>query len=515
MDHTVYYYCLVALLPLVYFLLKSLGCRSHRRLQLPPGPWQLPIIGSIHHLRGSLVHRALRDLSLRHGPLMLLKFGEVPVVVASTPDATKEVMKTHGAIFSTKPLSFTIKTFSKDGLGIAFAPYGDYWRQLRKICIMELLSARRVRSLRPVREEEALRLVRAVLSSSSSTMAGGAAPSLVDLGKLVAMYAADASLHAIMGRRFKVKDRDTLLCYLDKGIRLAAKFTLRDLFPSSWLVRVLSWRAVREVEAYRHSFFAFMDDVVGEHLERRRSTEEEEEEEEYLIDVLLRIQKEGNLQFPLTMRMIQAVILDLIVGGIESATTTLQWAMAELMRNPGILSKAQAEVRRVFMGQTKVAEDRLGELSYLQLVIKETLRLHVPGPLLNPRECQEQCRILGYDVPKGAMVLVNAWAIARSPDYWVEPDMFHPERFVGDTRDFKGNDFDFIPFGTGRRICPGMGFGLANIELGLASLLFYFDWSLPEGIIPSELDMTETMEVTARRKADLLLSATPCVKLPS
>jgi cytochrome P450 len=189
--------------------------------------------------------------------------------------------------------------------------------------------------------------------------------------------------------------------------------------------------------------------------------------------------------------------------------------MAELMRNPGILSKAQAEVRRVFMGQTKVAEDRLGELSYLQLVIKETLRLHVPGPLLNPRECQEQCRILGYDVPKGAMVLVNAWAIARSPDYWVEPDMFHPERFVGDTRDFKGNDFDFIPFGTGRRICPGMGFGLANIELGLASLLFYFDWSLPEGIIPSELDMTETMEVTARRKADLLLSATPCVKLPS
>jgi len=510
------YYCLVALLPLVYFLLKSLGSGtgSRRGLHLPPGPWQLPVIGSVHHLRGSLVHHALRDLSLRHGPLMLLKFGEVPVVVASTPDAAKEVLKTHGAIFSSRPLSLTIKTFSTDGMGIVFAPYGDHWRQLRKICTVELLSARRVLSLRPTREEEALHLVRAVSSSSSSTAAGGAALPLVNVSKLLAMYEADTSLHAILGRRFKVKVRDTLLRYLDQGVRLAGKFTPTDLFPSSWLVRVLSRQAVREVDAYRQSFFAFMDEVVGENLERRRSAEEEEEVED-LIDVLLRIQKEGNLEFPLSMRIIQAVIFDLIGGGIETATTTLQWAMAELMRNPGIMAKAQAEVRGVFMGQTKVTEDRLGELSYLQLVIKETLRLHVPGPLLVPRECQEQCRILGYDVPKGAMVLVNAWAIARSPDYWVEPDTFHPDRFLSDTRDFKGNDFEFIPFGAGRRICPGMAFGLANVELGLASLLFHFDWSLPEGMVPSELDMTEATEITARRKADLLLSATPCVKLPS
>jgi cytochrome P450 len=189
--------------------------------------------------------------------------------------------------------------------------------------------------------------------------------------------------------------------------------------------------------------------------------------------------------------------------------------MAELMRNPDIMSKAQAEIREVFMGKRKVSEERLGELSYLQLIIKETLRLHPPGPLIIPRECQEQCRILGYDVPKGTMVLVNVWAISRNPDYWEEPDTFNPERFLGDTRDFKGNDFDFIPFGSGRRICPGMAFGLANMELALANLLFYFDWSLPEGIMPSELDMTETLTITSRRKAALLLSATPCFALPS
>ncbi|CAN6178251.1 unnamed protein product [Urochloa humidicola] len=494
------YYCLLALLPLLFFLLKfcktSFGSRS-----LPPGPWQLPVIGSLHHLRGSLVHRTLRDLSLRHGPLMFLKFGEVPVVVASTPDAAKEFMKTHDSIFSTRPLNIIAKIMCEDGQGIAFAPYGDHWRQLRKICNMELLSSKRVQSFRAAREEEAIRLVQAISSATTPH---------VNLTKLVAMYIADASVHAIMGRRFK--DRDTLLHFVDEAVRLAGGFSPIDLFPSWFLVRVLS-QGGRKADEYRQSLSTFMDGVVREHQERR--SHEEGTHQEDLIDVLLRIKQEGNSQISLTMGIIKAVMFDLIAGGIETAATTLQWAMAELMRNPAIMSKAQAEVRRVFTGQMKVTEERLSELSYLQLIIKETLRLHVPGPLLMPRECQEECQVLGYDVPKGTMVLVNAWAISRNPDSWDEPDTFNPERFLGDTRDFKGKDFDFTPFGAGRRICPGMAFGLANIELGLANLLFYFDWSLPEGIIPSELDMTETIGITARRKADLLLSATLRIPLPS
>nr|CAB3470455.1 unnamed protein product [Digitaria exilis] len=440
MDNNVYYYIL-AILPLVYFFLKyckaSLGSHSHG-FRLPPGPWQLPVIGSLHHLRGSLPHHALRDLSLRYGPLMFLKFGEVPVVVASTPDAAKEIMKTHDTIFSTRPLSLTMKIITKNGPGIVWAPYGELWRQLRKICYMELLSAKRVQSFRPMREEEATRLVHAIAISSTTSP-------LVNLSKLIAIYVADASVHAIMGSRLHGKDVH----------------------------------------------------------------------QEGLIDVLLRIQEEGQLQFPLTMTTIEAVLFDLFAGGAEIATTTLQWAMAELLRNPAVMSKGQAEVRGVFTGEMKVTEESLSRLSYLQLVIKETLRLHTSGPLLIPRECQEHCRVLGYDVPKGTMVLVNAWAICRNPDYWDEPNRFNPERFLADTRDLKGNDFDFIPFGTGRRICPGMSFGLANITLGLANLLFYFDWSLPEGINPSELDMTETMGITARRKADLMLSATLHFPLPS
>jgi cytochrome P450 len=207
-------------------------------------------------------------------------------------------------------------------------------------------------------------------------------------------------------------------------------------------------------------------------------------------------------------------IQDLLAGGSETTATTLQWAMTELMRNPDVMARAQDEVRAAFMGGKKVTEEGLGELSYLQCIIKETLRLHTPGPLLVPRECQEQCRILGYDVPKGATVIVNGWAIARDPECWDEPEAFVPERFLGSATDFKGNSFEFIPFGAGRRICPGIQFAQATIQLGLASLLFYFDWSLPDGILPGELDMTETMGVTARKKVDLCLCPTPHVYLP-
>ena len=188
--------------------------------------------------------------------------------------------------------------------------------------------------------------------------------------------------------------------------------------------------------------------------------------------------------------------------------------MSELVKNPRVLHKAQAEVRETFRGQEKLTEDDMVKLSYLHLVIKEALRLHAPVPFLLPRECRQTCQVMGYDVPKGAMVLVNAWAISTDPQCWEEPEKFKPDRFESDTRDFKGNDFEFTPFGAGRRICPGMLFGLANVELALANLLFHFDWSLPDDISPRELDMTEDMGITARRKQNLWLKATVCSNLP-
>jgi cytochrome P450 len=179
--------------------------------------------------------------------------------------------------------------------------------------------------------------------------------------------------------------------------------------------------------------------------------------------------------------------------------------MSELMRNPNAMKIAQAELRGVLDAEPKVTEDDLTQLKYLKHVVKETLRLHPAAPLLVPRESRESCKILGYDVPKGTTVFVNAWALGRDPKHWEDPEEFKPERFEGSTIDFKGADFEFIPFGSGRRICPGILFAQSNMELTLATLLYHFDWSLATGVKPSELDMTEEMGVSVRRKNDLHL----------
>uniref|UniRef100_A0A0D3FKZ5 Cytochrome P450 n=1 Tax=Oryza barthii TaxID=65489 RepID=A0A0D3FKZ5_9ORYZ len=194
--------------------------------------------------------------------------------------------------------------------------------------------------------------------------------------------------------------------------------------------------------------------------------------------------------------MIATVIMEIFSAGSETASTTLEWAMSELVRNPRVMEKAQTEVRKLFEGQDKLTEDGMSKLSYLHLVIRETLRLHAPGPFLLPRECREQCNIMGYDIPKGTRVLVNAWAIARDTRYWEDPEVFKPERFNSDLVDFKGNNFEYIPFGSGRRICPGITLGLTSMEFVLASLLYHFDWELPGSKRSEEIDMSEAFGIT-------------------
>ncbi|KAF0906031.1 hypothetical protein E2562_009047, partial [Oryza meyeriana var. granulata] len=194
--------------------------------------------------------------------------------------------------------------------------------------------------------------------------------------------------------------------------------------------------------------------------------------------------------------------------GFETSANTLEWVMSELMRNPKVMKKAQAELRNNLQGKAAVTEDDLANLKYLKLIIKETLRLHPVLPLLLPRECREACNVIGYDVPKGTTVFVDVWAINRDPKYWDMPKMFNPERFDSSSIiDFKGTDFEFVPFGAGRRMCPGIAFAQSNMELVLAALLYHFDWELPSGILHKDLDMMEDMCLSVRRKNDLYPTA--------
>ncbi|KAJ3696565.1 hypothetical protein LUZ61_000270 [Rhynchospora tenuis] len=483
-------------LSLLLFFLFFKPKTNHSRL--PPGPRPLPFIGNLHNLIGSLPHHAMRYLSRQYGPIMLLHFGPSPTIVVSSPDVAREIMKNHDISFSSRPITTTIDTLTFGGKGIIFAPYGEYWRQIRKIYVQELLSIKRVQSYRSIREEEIGNLIKYLNSCASHYQP-------VNLSKKLASTVNDITMRAIIGT--KCKNQDIFLRELETAQNIAAGFNLTDLFPSSRLARLVS-RAEKLAEKTQQEISRFLDEIIEQHKERQIAGTGESKVE-LLLTVLLRSHNNETLENPLDMETIKAIILDLFGAGSETSTTTLEWAMSELLRNPTVMGKAQAEIRRLLEGSTTVSESDLDKLQYMHLVIKETLRLHPAGPLLLPRECREACRVFDYDIPKGTRVLVNAWAIGRDPKYWEDPEEFKPERFMNGNIDFKGADFEFIPFGSGRRICPGMSFGLASMELILASLVYHFDWKLGDGEKPEEIDMSELFGITARRKTPLLLYAVP------
>ena len=185
--------------------------------------------------------------------------------------------------------------------------------------------------------------------------------------------------------------------------------------------------------------------------------------------------------------------------------------MFELLKNPRVIEKAQTEVRRAYQNKGVVDESKLHELKYLKFFVREALRLHPPVPMLVPRESMERCQIFSYDIPPKTRVVINAWAIARDLEYWLDPDRFNPERFDECSIDSRGNNFELIPFGAGRRRCPRMtlGIGIANVELTLATLLYHFDWKFPNGSQPEDLDMDESYGLTIRRKNNLFAIPIP------
>ncbi|KAB8086192.1 hypothetical protein EE612_009356 [Oryza sativa] len=478
-------------------------------LNLPPSPSRLPFIGSFHLLRRSpLVHRALADVVRQLGapPLMYMEIGEVPAIVVSCADAAREIMKTHDINFSSRPWPPTVQKLRAQGKGIFFEPYGALWRQLRKICIVKLLSVRRVSSFHGVREEEAGRLVAAV----AATPPGQA----VNLTERIKVAIADTTMRPMIGERFE--RREDFLEVLPEIVKLASGFSLDDLFPSSWLAGAIGGSR-RRGEAVNRASYELVDSAFRQRQQQKEAMaapppDIAKEEEDDLMDELIRIHKEGSLEVPLTAGNLKAVILELFCAGSETSSNAIQWAMSELVRNPRVMEKAQNEVRSILKGKPTVTEANMVDLTYVKMIVKETHRLHPVLPLLTPRVCQQTCQIMGYDVPQGSVIFINSWAIMRDPKHWDDAETFKPERFEDSEIDLKGTNYEFTPYGAGRRICPGLALAQVSIEFILATLLYHFNWELPNGAAPKELDMTEDMGLTIRRKNDLYLL--PTLRVP-
>ncbi|XP_009345818.2 cytochrome P450 71D9-like [Pyrus x bretschneideri] len=475
------------------------GNTNNYASNLPPGPWKLPFIGNLHQLIGCLPHHGLRDLAEKYGPLMHLRLGEVSTIVVSSAEFAKEVMKTHDVIFASRPQILATRILSYGSTNIAFAPYGDYWRQLRKICTLELLSTKRVQSYRPVREEEVLKLIKSIALQSGSA---------VNLTQEIYSLTYSITSRAASGK--KTRDHEKFIFVAEEAGKVAGGFALADLYPSVSLLHLVS--GIRpKLERLHKQADRIMENIINEHQKDLETTKNVEGESvEDLVHVLLKFHEHGGaLEFSLTTNNIKAVIFDVFSAGSETSATTVDWAISEMMKNPRVMKKAQREVREVFNRKGKADETSIREMKYLNAVIKETLRLHPSVPLLLPRECGEKCEIGGYGIPGKSKVIVNAWAIGRDPKYWTEPERFKPERFLDSSIDYKGTNFEYIPFGAGRRICPGILYGLANVELPLALLLYHFDWKLPDGTKHEDLDMTETFGIAVRRKQDLHLIPIP------
>ncbi|CAN6319478.1 unnamed protein product [Urochloa humidicola] len=498
---------LVALISLLLFASrKKHSTASSDGRGLPPSPPGLPLLGHLP-LLGSLPHRKLRAMAAKHGPVVLLHLGRVPTVVASSVTAAQEVLKTRDLAFASRPRVRMAERLlhEKD---MAFAPYGKHWRQSRRVSVLHLLSQRHVRSLRPVRLQEAAAMVGRVRHAAGAGAVNLNAALISYTNGVIsrAVFGGDGSYGGLGGEK--------LAEVFDDFEELLGTFAVGDFVP--WLAWVDTLMGL-EARAARTAgeMSALLERVIADHRRRRHGGRREgDDHHRDFVDVLLDVNEEEEQTaggVPLDNDGIKALILVMFAAATDTIYIAMVWAMAELINHPNEMRRVQDEVRAAVGGGDHVTEDHLNELRYLKCVIKETLRLHTPLPLLLPHETTEDTELLGYHVPARTRVIVNAWAIARDPSAWDRAEEFVPERFADDG-DHKADDymfaqdFRFVPFGAGRRGCPGVGFALPSMELALASLLYHFDWELPAGGA-SKLEMDELNGLSVRPKATLNLVA--------
>ncbi|KAK7314528.1 hypothetical protein VNO77_33054 [Canavalia gladiata] len=463
----------------------------------PPGPPRLPIIGNLHML-GSLPHRSLQSLAKRYGPIMSLQLGSVPTVVVSTREAAEIFLKTHDTVFANRP-KFEAAQYTYGPEGVAFAEYGAYWRNVRKVCTTHLLSASKVESFGGLRKREVRALVKSVKEAGESR-------EIVDLSEKVGEVLQDMTCKIILGGN---KDHTFhFKAILVETMILSGAFNLADYVPC------LRFFDLQGLTQRSKKIGKALDKMLDEMIDEHRHAPPAQGQVKDFIDTLLSlkdqpIHPQDEETHIIDRRSIKGIVFDMIIGASETSSNVIEWAISELVRHPRVMTNLQNELKQVVGINNMVEETDLSKLNYLDMVVKETLRLHSVVPLLAPHESMEDIVIEGYFIKKKSRIIINAWAIGRDPKVWSEnAEVFYPERFINSNIDFKGQDFQFIPFGSGRRSCPGIVMGLTIVKLVIAQLVHCFNWELPYGMDPHELDMNEKFGLSIPRAKHLLLIPT-------
>ncbi|XP_030443543.1 cytochrome P450 81Q32-like [Syzygium oleosum] len=457
---------------LLLFILK-LVARNHaspKSRKLPPTPPSLPILGHLHLLKEPL-HLTLHNLSEKYGAVLLLKFGVRNVLLVSNPLAAEECFTKNDIIFANRPRTIAAKHLNYNWTTMGFSSYGNHWRNLRRFTTMEMFSSARVAMLSHVRHDEVSRLVKELFQESKQRW------TKVEMKTKLSSFTFNIMMRMIAGKRYCGKDviseeATEFRRIMSDSLELQGSANIGDYLPIfQWIdCQGLEKRVIKVAKRMDR----FCQYLVDEGRGKMKECTQKDRKMTTLIDVMLSLQeKEPHIY---TDQILKGAIVELLVAGTETSSATLEWAMSLLANNPEKLEKAQDEIKAHVQPDHLITEQDLPNLSYLQNILHETLRLFPPTPLLVPHLSSSDCNVLGYHVPKGTMLLVNLWTIQRDPKLWEEPTIFIPERFGGDQGEGYNGTFKFLPFGSGRRACPGANLGRRMIELGLGALIQCFEW---------------------------------------
>ncbi|KAH7858974.1 hypothetical protein Vadar_030028 [Vaccinium darrowii] len=492
---------LTFLLPLLVVVVWT-KVRNSATKRRPPGPTGWPVIGNIFDL-GATPHQDLYKLRFKYGPVIWLKFGSVNTMVIQSPKAAAELFKNHDSTFCDRKVTEVMRSCSYNQGSLALSKYGPYWRIIRRLCSSELLVSKRVNSTAALREKCVQNMTRWIEDDSKASRASGGSGE-VQISRFLLLMSFNVVGNLMLSRDLLEPHSDKGREFLD-AMEMVMEFSVKpnvaDFLP------FLKWMdpmgIKRNMEHHMGRALKIVAEFVTERVQQKKHSGTEKVNKDFL-DVLLEYDGDGK-EGPhnISERNVTIIILEMFFAGSETTSSTIEWAMVELLCNPDSMRKVKEEINSIIGLDRKVEEKNMDELPYLQAVVKETLRLHPPVPLLVPRDATEDSNYMGYEIPKNTQVLVNAWAIGRDAESWDDPLSFKPERFLGKNIEYYGQHFELIPFGSGRRICVGFALGERVVHLALATLIQSFDWEVSNARSPEIADMTERMGITLRKLVPL------------
>lgn len=477
-----------SILLLIKFLIPTNKTNQKNHSKLPPGPSPLPIIGNLLKL-GNKPHHSLANLSNIHGPIMTLKLGQVTTIVISSADIAREVLQTHDTLLSNRTVPDALSVLNHDQYSLSFMRVSPRWRDLRKICNNQLFSNKTLDSSQALRRRKLQDLLDDIKKCTEIEEA-------VDIGRVAFMTTINLLSNTFFSADF-VHSAEEAGEYKEIVVSILKEVgapNLSDFFP---MLKVFDLQGIRRRSVVSvKKVLSIFRRFVGERLKLREGTGSIGNDD--VLDALLNISLDDG-KIEMDKDEIEHLLLNIFVAGTDTTTYTLEWAMAELMHNPEIMSKVQKELEQVVGKGIPIQETDIAKLPYMQAVIKETFRLHPPVPLLLPRKAEIDVEIGDYIIPKDAQVLVNAWVIGRDPNKWDNANVFVPERFLDNEIDVKGHHFELIPFGSGRRICPGLPLAIRMLPMMLGSLVNCFDWKLEDGLNIDDLNKEDEYGITLEK----------------